>query len=208
MRRDEADACRPRARMIEVRRPPGFIDRFAHSPSSEVFAARIARCLYQPLFLLRLRAEPDERHEGESVHQQHGREAGIDGRYLLGDDLQIEIADASAAVFTRQETRRKAKFVGLEVSALHQHEGFLRVTLFVRFRDHRLENFHREFAGISLQLLLRGSQSEIDRHGRNSKFFRLPIGASRRHTFHRSIVRWICRPNRIISVRASTATAT
>src|SRR6266702_1966926 len=51
MRRDKSDTCLTRAGMIEVRRPPGLIDRLAHGPSGDVLAARIARCLYEPLFL-------------------------------------------------------------------------------------------------------------------------------------------------------------
>src|SRR5690606_16187240 len=101
---NKTNAGRMRSRMVEVGRAAGRARRLADDPAGEVLAAGIAGRLADPGALLVLRAEPGDRHQREAVHQQDGSETGIDRRDLLGDDLQVDVADPAAAVCARQET--------------------------------------------------------------------------------------------------------
>ena len=92
----DADAGRMLAWVIEVggaaRRAGGFAD----GPAGEVTVRRIGGRFADPFALLLLGAIPGHGHEPEAVDQQDSGEARIDRGDLLGDDLQVDIADAAA----------------------------------------------------------------------------------------------------------------
>ncbi len=162
--RDQPDAGRQGARMVEIGGTAGRPRRLADRPAGQVFAARIAGRLAQPLLLLRLAAEPRDRPQRQTIHQKDGREARVDRGDLLGDDLQVDVADPAAAIGFRQETHREAQLVGLDIGALHHPEGGLRIGLLVGLAHQRAEDLAGELARVPLQPPLGVGQREVDRH--------------------------------------------
>ena len=111
---EEPDSVRGGAGVVEVRGAAGRSRGFAHCPPRDVFTARVAGGGADPFALLFLGAEPGDRHECEPIHEQNGREPGIHGRDFLGNDLQIEVADVTAAVPLREKAHCETEFVTLD----------------------------------------------------------------------------------------------
>src|SRR5712671_5308081 len=119
------------ARMVKVRRPAEF----AYCPPCDVFAAWIARGFAEPFTLLFFRAEPGYWHEGQAIHEQYRGETRIYRCDLFRDDLQIHIADATAAILLGKEAHRKAELVTLDVGSFEALECLLWVWFFVGCPD-------------------------------------------------------------------------
>ncbi len=146
----ESDSRGVGARMVEIGGATRAAGRFADSPSGEIFTARVAGCFPEPAALLRLGAEPRDGHERQPVHEQHGRKTRINRRDLLGNNLQVEVAHAAAAVLLRQEAHGESQLVTFHVGAFQGLKGLLCVRLGIGAFDERLQNLDGELPGVAL----------------------------------------------------------
>jgi DNA-binding CsgD family transcriptional regulator len=75
--------------------PPGVPRGFAYRPPRDVFAARVAGGCADPFALPFLGAEPGDGHERESIHEQNGREPGMEAlrrsQVALAEELETRM---------------------------------------------------------------------------------------------------------------------
>jgi hypothetical protein len=72
-------------------------------------------------------AEPDHVHKTETVDQDGGGESRVDGTNLLGDQLQVEVADTAAAILFGQEAHCQTAFIGFDIGRFGLGEGLMRI---------------------------------------------------------------------------------
>ncbi len=125
---------------------------------------RIGRCLANPFYFLLLASEPGNGHQTQAIDQKDRRKTRIDGGNFLGNQLQIDVTDASAAIFLRQKAHRESQFVGFFIRPPHHLERFLCVLLKICFLHDRFQAILRELTSFLLQSFLRLGQREVDSH--------------------------------------------
>src|SRR6201996_9272906 len=94
----EADAHGRRLRCIEIRGAPRTAPCLAYHPAGKILSLRIRAGRPKPLLLFGIGSEPGDVHKAQTVDEERCREARVDGADLLGDQLEVEVADAAATV--------------------------------------------------------------------------------------------------------------
>src|ERR1700761_9655856 len=94
----ETDTYGRRLWCIEICGAAGTAPCLAYHPAGKILSLRIRAGRPKPLFLFGIGSEPGDVHKAQTVDEERCREARVDGADLLGDQLEVEVADAAATV--------------------------------------------------------------------------------------------------------------
>src|SRR6202048_1299956 len=160
----ETDAYGRRLWCIEICGAAGTAPCLAYHPAGKILSLRIRAGRPEPLLLFGIGAEPGDVHEAQTIDQERRREARVDGANLLGDQLEVEVADAAATVLLGKESHGEPKLIRLDISRLGLGEGLMRVARCICIGNQRCEHVLREVTRGLPQILLFFRQPEIDGH--------------------------------------------
>src|SRR3984893_9546475 len=144
--------------------PPGRPPAPPTPPTGKILSLRVRAGRPKPLLLFGIGAEPGDVHEAQTIDQERRREARVDGANLLGDQLEVEGADAAATVLLGKESHGDPKLIRLDISRLGLGEGLMRVARCICIGNQRSEHVLREVTRGLPQILLFCRQPEIDGH--------------------------------------------
>src|SRR5258708_13586708 len=90
----------------------------ADHPAGKILSLRIRAGRPKPLLLFGIGAEPGDVHKTQTIDQERRREARVDGANLLGDQLEVEVADAAATVLLGNDSHGEPNLVRPDLSRL------------------------------------------------------------------------------------------
>src|SRR5260370_16544568 len=103
---------------MEFRGAAGPAPCLAYHPAGKILSLRIRAGRPKPLLLFGIGAKPGDVHKAQTIDQERRREARVDGANLLGDQLEVEVADAAATVLLGKESHGEPKLIRLALSRL------------------------------------------------------------------------------------------
>src|ERR1700681_1005459 len=87
---------------------------------------------HSSLLFLPFGPEPNQRHQGQSVDEKYGGEAGIDCAKLLDHDLEVDVGNPAATVLLGNEAGGEPQLVAFDIRAFDRLESPLGIGILVR----------------------------------------------------------------------------